>query len=71
MRHYKVVYEKTDTREVWIEVPDHIEENDVQEIFEKDFTRYDDESDEYDSLSGNMNVLMIDEIDEEGNEIGD
>jgi hypothetical protein len=71
MRHYKVVYEKTDTREVWIEVPDHIEENNVQEIFEKDFTRYDDESDEYDSCSGAMNVLMIDEIDEEGNEIGD
>jgi hypothetical protein len=71
MRHYKVVYEKIDTREVWIEVPDNVNDDEVEKIFENNYIRYDDESDEHDSDSGSMNILDISEIDEEGNEIGD
>lgn len=68
MRHYKIVYEKIDYREVWIETnadtPDE-----VAKVFVRNFERYDDESDSADCDLSNMDILEITEIDENGCEI--
>lgn len=69
MRTYRIIYEKTETREVWVEVPDNVDEAGAEKIFEDNFVKYDDESDEHDCDSGVMNVLMVDEIDENGDEL--
>ena len=68
-RHFRIIYEKIDTREVWIEVPGNGDEHNVERMFMNDFTRYDDESDDHDNDAGTMNILDITEIDKEGNEI--
>jgi hypothetical protein len=68
MRHYKVIYEKHDFREVWIETnADSPEE--VEEVFMRNFERYDDESDTADVDLSNMDILEITEIGEDGEEI--
>lgn len=68
MRHYRVLYEVKDTREVWIETP--ADENKVEDIFLTNFTRYNDESDSYDGASdGEVTVIDITEIDEDGEEL--
>lgn len=68
MRHYKVLYEVKDTREVWIETP--VSEDEVEEVFLKNFTRYNDESDSLDGpTDGEVTIVDISEIDEEGNDI--
>lgn len=69
MKHYRVVYEKIDTRSVWIEVPDHVDEKGAEDIFLQYYTRYDDESDEYNTVCSNMNVIGVNQIDEDGNDI--
>lgn len=68
MRHYRVIYEKHDFREVWIETnADSPEE--AEKVFMRDFERYDDESDSADCDLSNMDVLEVTEIDENGDEI--
>lgn len=68
MRHYRVLYEVKDTREVWIETP--VNEDKVEEIFLQNFTRYNDESDSYDGpTDGEVTIVDVSEIDEEGNDI--
>jgi len=70
MRHYRVLYEIKDTREVWIETS--VNEDKVEEVFLNDFTRYNDESDSCDGpTDGEVTVVDITEIDENGNEIND
>ena len=67
MKHYRVIYEKVDTRSVWIEVPDYVDEKGAEDIFIQYYNRYDEESDEYNTTGSNMNVIGINQIDENGN----
>ena len=68
MRHYRVLYEIKDTREVWIETP--VDEDEVEEVFLKNFTHYNDESDSYDGATdGEVTIIDVTEIDENGEEI--
>lgn len=68
MRHYRVIYQKIDKREVWIET-NADNEQEAEEEFMRNFERYDDESDSFDDYGGDMDVLTVDEIDENGEEI--
>ena len=68
MRHYKIVYEKIDYREVWIETNADSNEE-VEKVFVRNFERYDDESDSAECDLSNMDILEITEIDENGCEI--
>lgn len=68
MRHYKVIYEKIDYREVWIETNADSDEE-VEKVFFANFERYDDESDSADCDLSSMDILEITEIDENGCEI--
>jgi hypothetical protein len=69
MKHFRVIYRKIDTREVWIEVNDTTNENEVEEIFVRNFEHYDDESDDHDNDGGSMDILTIDKINEDGEAI--
>lgn len=70
MRHYKVVYIKKDIREVWIEVPDNIDnDEDAEDIFIRDLERYDDESDEANIDIESPEIIEVTEIDEFGEEL--
>jgi hypothetical protein len=67
MRHFKVCYDQIDSHEVWIEVNDAITDSkDVEEIFIRNFERYNDESECVDS---DMILTSVNEIDENGEEI--
>jgi hypothetical protein len=66
MKHYKLIYEKHEFREIWLEAGS---EQQAEELFEENYTKYDDESDEADVDLASMNILEITEIDENGNEI--
>lgn len=68
MRHYRVIYQKIDKREVWIETNAE-NEQEAKEEFMRNFERYDDESDSFDGYGGDMDVLTVDEIDENGEDI--
>ena len=70
MRYFRVIYQKTECRDVWVETTDEtMTERGAEKLFLKDFTKYDGESDEHDCDSGSLDVLSVDEIDEEGNDI--
>jgi hypothetical protein len=70
MKYFRVVYQKVECREVWVEsTDDTMTEKEAEELFLRNFEQYDDESDEHDCDSGSLDVLMVDEIDEEGNDI--
>ena len=67
MRHFRVCYDQIDSHEVWIEVNDTVTDlKDVEEIFIRNFDRYDDESECVDS---DMILTSVNEIDENGEEI--
>lgn len=67
MRHFRVCYDQIDSHEVWIEVNDTITDSkDVEEIFIRNFDRYNDESECIDS---DMILTSVNEIDENGEEI--
>jgi hypothetical protein len=66
MKHYKIIYEKLEFREVWINATSYEE---AEKLFDENYSKYDDESDEADIDLTSMNVLEISEIDEDGNEI--
>jgi|WetSurMetagenome_2_1015567.scaffolds.fasta_scaffold19980_6 hypothetical protein len=68
MRHYRVIYQKIDKREVWIETNAE-NEQEAEEVFMRNFEQYDDESDSFDGFGGDMDVLSVDEIDENGEDI--
>jgi len=66
MKRYRIVYEKREYREVWINADS---EQRAKELFEEHYSKYDDESDEADVDLASMGVLVIAEIDEDGNDI--
>lgn len=66
MNRYKIIYEKHDFREVWIDAKS---EDEAEKLFEENYTKYDDESDEADVDLSSMDILEITEIDEDGNEL--
>lgn len=70
MKYFRVIYQKTDCREVWVESnDDSMTEKGAEELFMRNFEQYDDESDDHDADGGSMDVLTVDEIDEDGEEI--
>ena len=66
MNRYKIIYEKHDFREVWIDAKS---EDEAEKLFEENYLKYDDESDEADIDLASMDILEITEIDEDGNEV--
>jgi len=68
MKHFRIIYEKTEKREVYIDVEDHVTEDMVNKMFWDNFEKYDDESDDMGGC-GETNLLMTDEVDEDGNEV--
>lgn len=69
MRYYKVVYERKEMREVWMEVDDNVDEDLAKEMFWNDFDKYDGESDEFNDYDSNYNIVIFDEIDENGDDL--
>lgn len=68
MHHYRIIYIKRDIREVWIETPVKTEEE-AEEVFIKNFERYDDESDDASVDIDPLEIVDVTEIDEFGEEI--
>lgn len=68
MKHYRVIYIKRDIREVWIETPVDTED-DAEEVFIRNFERYDDESDDANIDIDPLEIVDVTEIDENGEEI--
>jgi hypothetical protein len=66
MSRYKIIYEKHEFREIWIDAKS---EEHAEQLFEENYSKYDDESDEADVDLASMDILEITEIDEDGNEI--
>jgi hypothetical protein len=66
MKHYKIIYEKHEFREIWVDAKS---EKHAEKLFEENYSKYDDESDEADVDLASMGILEITEIDEDGNEI--
>jgi len=70
MKYFRVIYQKIECREVWVESSDEtMTEKEAEELFLRNFEEYDDESDEHDADGGSMDVLTVDEIDEDGDDI--
>lgn len=70
MKYFRVIYQKIECREVWVESSDEtMTEKEAEELFLRNFEQYDDDSDEHDADGGSMDILTVDEIDEDGNDI--
>lgn len=66
MKRFKIIYEKREFREIWIYADS---EEQAERLFENNYLKYDEESDEADVDLNNLDVLEVTEIDEDGNEI--
>jgi hypothetical protein len=66
MKRYKIIYEKREFREIWLYANS---EEQAETLFEDNYVKYDDESDEADIDLNSMDIIEVTEIDEDGNEI--